>query len=478
MADYKSELNRMQELIGYNINETKVSSKDAQVEFHQLGADGKTYGIIKEGTKYYIKVAPKKDTEILAEDYDYIGGFMNKKDYEYSSYPLASKQFDLKIMSINEACADKKETLKQFKPVEEADWVINETKEMRSELDRFNQLSENVNSIIEKGYINEDKAVGVGLGKPNKKEGPYTENGETKDLNKKVKTTSSRKEGVTDGNENVDENPTEPSTKGSISNMKPGESTYTEKPKKVNEKRNIKINEEQVLAWQHERAFVHHNDNLDRSQGTEIGDSAPYNEKVGCCKSNQCKCGLDEEEHVFHNTDSQNTPKTGVGPIGDKAPWTNKVNEDEYTDDIPFPEVEDEDNDTPSYDFNPSKQQQMNDMWDMNSEELPTDVKWQDYDDAEMEANGLEPEYELTLDDELNETELHDFGKHPAYRKSPFTLPKNADSSQWGEDWNDDSTKGEQPFGQQIGSGDPYTEKVIDMLTDAVMDRMYGKKKL
>ena len=53
-------------------------------------ADGKTFGIIHECNKFYIKVAPKKDTKGLAEEYDYIGGWNNRKENEFNSYALAS----------------------------------------------------------------------------------------------------------------------------------------------------------------------------------------------------------------------------------------------------------------------------------------------------------------------------------------------------------------------------------------------------
>ena len=77
--NFSNDLERMQQLMKYGINESSKKNSQSIVEYHQTAADGKTYGIVKECNKFYIKVAPKKDTEVLAEDYDYIGGFMNKK---------------------------------------------------------------------------------------------------------------------------------------------------------------------------------------------------------------------------------------------------------------------------------------------------------------------------------------------------------------------------------------------------------------
>ena len=155
------EIAKMQHLFNYRMDEGK---KNTSVEYHAQGADGNMYGIIKEGTKYYIKCAHPKDTEILAEDYDYIGGLMNKKRYEYNSYAMASKQFDLKMMSLNEACNRKGEPIvEQYNKQEQSDWCINETKEMRAELDRFNQIVTNMDKIL-----NEEnkKPVGMGMGTP------------------------------------------------------------------------------------------------------------------------------------------------------------------------------------------------------------------------------------------------------------------------------------------------------------------------
>lgn len=50
-------------------------------------------------------------------------------------------------------------------------------------------------------------------------------------------------------------------------------------------------------------------------------------------------------------------------------------------------------------------------------------------------------------------TRLNVFGKHPGYRKKPMTHPDNVEVAPNGaRDWNDDSAKGEEPFGKQIGS--------------------------
>ena len=66
MAKYEDQVARMNYLMEYRTPEKKVVSN---IEFHTNGADGKVYGILKEGTKYYIKTA-EVGKENLSEAYD------------------------------------------------------------------------------------------------------------------------------------------------------------------------------------------------------------------------------------------------------------------------------------------------------------------------------------------------------------------------------------------------------------------------
>ena len=69
----------------------------------------------------------------------------------------------------------------------------------------------------------------------------------------------------------------------------------------------------------------------------------------------------------------------------------------------------------------------------------------------------------------INEDELHDFGKHPGYRKKPMELPTTGeDKNEHGEDINDESVHNEEPFGKQIGDGDPFNQ-LVKAVTDDVM---------
>ena len=501
------EIQNMKRLINYGVNESKTNTDgQSNVEYHEVGADGRTYGIIRENNKFYIKVAPKKDTQVLVEDYDYIGGFGAKKENEYSSYSQASKHFGLKMKSINEAY-NKKSTVQSPNEINPSEWQINETKEMRQEIERMNQITKNVQGILTEGTKftpdhttpEAPKSSGKSVNSPFVD--PATANGH-KDM--KNGTTDYEKKGgpfsvggtVTNKDMQSDKNP-----KGNSGD------TYTEKPSfgpkfskdgisaqkkeggksvKMNEGKTVKLTEEQVLAWSKSKDF------MDKSHGTEIGDSAPFDEEVGDGYVNEA------EGTVVHNTDNQNSPKPGVGEIGDSDPFDEDINEsyiveveldddpdakffngsgnfdrdlsDDNEEDVISPELYDDDAAFGGDDFNDDEFH--NDVMthlENGDADYPFDI---DDTDLDVDIYNL-PESRMRVNEG---TVLDDFGKHPAYRKEVMSLPPNKEIDRWGRDWNDKSTKGSEPFGQKIGSSAPFTEDVVDYLTDAVMDKLSKKK--
>ena len=91
---------RMKELMGIgSINENK---SNIVIELTKKGPDGKAYAIVRENHEWYIKQAVKT-SNLLAEDFKYIGGLMNKKSEAYPSYAKAIKHLNLKFKSLAEA---------------------------------------------------------------------------------------------------------------------------------------------------------------------------------------------------------------------------------------------------------------------------------------------------------------------------------------------------------------------------------------
>ena len=159
MANFNDQLQRMKGLMTYGAVNEKKENKGGAMEYHSLGADGKSYGIIRENQKFYIKVAPKSK-EMVVEAYEYIGGFNNKKAYEYTSYSNALKNFELKMMSINEAYNPKVNMNTQL--FEANGEVMTEgTKEMMSEIARQRQIMNNVAAILNESSTISCKNTGV-----------------------------------------------------------------------------------------------------------------------------------------------------------------------------------------------------------------------------------------------------------------------------------------------------------------------------
>jgi len=91
---------RMIELMGIKpIVENKSTSI---VELTKIGPDGRVYGIVRENHEYYIKVT-NKTSNLLSEDFKYIGGLQNKKSEVYPSYAKAIKHLNLNFKSLAEA---------------------------------------------------------------------------------------------------------------------------------------------------------------------------------------------------------------------------------------------------------------------------------------------------------------------------------------------------------------------------------------
>lgn len=336
----------MQHLINFGVNENTAKTEKPIVEFKKKAANGKTYGIIRESTKYYIMEAPQKDTEILAEDFDYIGGYNNRKENEYTSYSKASNALDLKIMSINET-VNKENRVMVEAPVIKADWEDKLTESMRKEIERFKTLTRNINSILTEGEIG--KAVGsipsehtipeAPKQNPSEKEvnAPYTESGVAKgdkDFKKEEHNhetagtpydkdgkssveknmTSDKKPNVkTDSNDLTDEKTYEPDN-NIASQHKTGKNPigiFENKGKKIR----LKLTEEQVLTWNDNKDF------MDTKQGTHVGSSDPFTDELGE-KSNQTEADTDPiikegngDSVVYDHPLDQDSPTPGTTDV-------------------------------------------------------------------------------------------------------------------------------------------------------------------
>lgn len=514
MNNINEQLSRMKSMMTYGrINEN--AKPYSTVEYSKCGADGKTYGIIREGAKYYIKVATDSKN-LIKENFEYIGGFINRKNNEYSSYANALKNFDLKMMSLKEAYSNGKNIIiESWNPDKNEELVVESTEKMRKEIMRQRQIMGNA-SLIKEGKGGECKSA------------PFCEDPKC-----------SGKECDMEGGCCAEKN-----------NVKSEFDVNAEsKQKEVNEAA-------EPLAWHKEGGNTKENiadTYMDTSHGTEVGDDAPFDKPLNS-NGNEASNGVVEECDSMVYNDNQNNPKPGTGEVGDDAPFDGEkgkqldediedldddveedVADDDYSEDAPMDDVEvgldteideptddgletyedldsDEDIDVDGgNDFEGrlssiestlntilSKLEAM-DSASFEDDDLYSDES-DDMDNADMEEPmdddmpmddapmGDDEIGDEPIDDEedanvfesasyrkmrlAEENRLNMFGKHPAYQKHVMTLPKNGeDENAHGRDWNDESVHGEEPFGQKIGSGAPF-EVDIDTIKNSIAEAL------
>ena len=480
----EEQVNRMKELYTYGkVNEN--TSDNRNLEYYKEAADGRVYGIVKENAHYYIKVTNPKSAK-LAESYDYIGGFMNKKNYQYDSYANALKNLEMKIASINEAQDAHVET-EALDPYRKQITLAECTQKMADEIARQRQIMHNVNVLMQEGT---DFSVKGGESCNTKQpEAPSCKGKDCADKGKEVKA--------------------DPEFSGKHVNLNPKEDPFTEEPSKITE-------------------------GCDESceEGCKDCDGAVCEK----CGKNSEECTCDKEADVTESDDEkllyddQDSSDEAIKDIQDSDIDLDNMTDfdfDDYDfDDEEFDDdAEDDDDfndDVEDDDFSGDSDSEFDDDSDMDSDAL--DSTENDYDDnnfgddENVEDNDEDADLtndevvddeefddDADFDDEmkesisnllgekineavdavvnnlLKETELHDFGKHPGYRKKPMTTPPTgSDKTEHGKDINDDSVHSEEPFGTKIGDGMPFNI-LVDRVTKSViatLSEMGDKKKV
>lgn len=266
-------INRMKAMMTYGL-QTESKKPYSSVEFQKLGADKKMYGIVREGTKYYVKVAPNK-ANLIKEDFEYIGGFRNRKNNEYSSYANALKQFDLKMMSIKESVNNRDIIAESWNPDAYAQLTVESTNKLRSEIDRQRQIMANASLISE----------GKSCNCENCDCGNDPDEIEKNNIGKATKAVKGQGAGGGAG-------------KGAPFDKKPSKAAQNE----------CMTESEQVLGWNDNEDY------LDTSHGTEIGDGAPFDKAPNT--ETDMKNGVVEEGVAITDEDNnQNSPSVGTGNV-------------------------------------------------------------------------------------------------------------------------------------------------------------------
>jgi hypothetical protein len=98
----REQIDRVRELMG-KMQPLNESTSLSELELVKKGPNNVVYGIVRENHKYFIKTTTKTSGNIVAEDFDYIGGLQNKFSEAYNSYAAATKQLNLKFDMLNES---------------------------------------------------------------------------------------------------------------------------------------------------------------------------------------------------------------------------------------------------------------------------------------------------------------------------------------------------------------------------------------
>ena len=511
MSNFEDTLARMKVLYTYGaeLNEDNRPT-NYSIEYKMRAADGNTYGIIRECSKYYIKKAPKVK-ENISEAYEYIGGFNNKKKYEYDSYSNALKNLEMKIDAINEAYEGNVNT-STLNPSRREEYLVECTEDMKKQIARYREIFENASAIL-----------GESVEYPiSRKDDVVMYDGK----NPEAETCSSSECTA----ENGKETKADPEYKGSKTNgLKKEADPFNRKPSKTSDRLSEGIEDDENCPDCEEDNYVCPkcgedicicNDEDDTDDFT-IGDTDEI-EEVSDEEANDNDSDVefslgdldsDENGDETDDLDTDDEVSDEFGDDEDLLSLDSELNSDE--------EEEDDDD----YDETGDESESEDELEDDFDSENPND--FEDEDDEDIESNESEAEVEdnedneFTIDDfdededededeidadehdialmemrrrsidkiveatvkaVLKEENLNVFGKHPGYRKKPMTLPPTGDdNNEHGRDWNDKSVASEEPFGTKIGDGAPYSKAVLEIANEvkkAIAKQISSKKKM
>ena len=539
MANYDKSLDRMMYLMNYDNSLNESKKTNTGIEYHRTGADGKEYGIIKEGLKYYIKTStPEKQN--IAESYEYIGGYNYRNQNGYNSYNEATKQLELKLIALNESYGKHEDvSIANLNKTKEAMSMLTES--ARKELDRMHSIFEN--SFISKDNIGnhgnpEGKGTATGsnttknnapfeekasatLDKDMKKtgtvDGATSDHKDVKDADSKLQNADKMERGNRGDEELKD-------TKSDLDGVSvAAEHKNGGKAVRVNESFMEEVNPDDYIGDDIDAQADQMDDNIeslgDEELGSGEGMQAPELSSIDDFFADN-EGDTDSEGQMNSSDELSNYEDNGENDIVGQPSLEEEIDNllREFMDDSSVNVEVDEAKDSCATETCEEKESCMTGTCEEKDSCItgPCDVL--DHHTAKPGPNGVNGEktmdkmdetirsianmvYESMCDDEkkcpkcgkkkcecnkkececnkketLEEavarimkeevTKLNVWGKHPKFRKSPMTLPDNKEvlAGTAEKDWNDDSAKGQQPYGLKIGKSDPFVEVLTDQI--------------
>lgn len=519
MGKFEDQLSRMKSLYTYGtVSENNDRQSNYTIEYHATASDGKTYGIIKECSRYYIKyTTPEKET--LAESYQYIGGFNNKKRYEFEGYQPALKYFGEMLGSINEA-HDGHVNTESLDPFKKNIVLQENTDKFAAELARQRQIMYNASMLMNESSV-------IGADRKNDtvmydKENPEAETGKkgdegmskatanpeyagskTKGVKKDAapfNKTATVKESCENGVCNEDEDwaskglPATPGTGEADTdhNNDPFNKTVNEEDEDFDDVDDVESDEDVD------------DDDLDDDVEDAAGDVETDVDSDDSDDDDEFSeddfDADDDSEYTDDDTDVEGDDEFEVEDGEDED--LESLSREELIAKIKELQGDDSDDDVDTDDAEPFEDEPMNEPSVKKPFEPSLDDENPDVDSADdMDDENEFSEDDFEADDDLTgetdecgmleskrkfmnqivesvvrsivkEDTLHDFGNHPGYRKKPMQLPPTGeDKNAHGEDINDESVHSEEPFGKQIGKGIPF-EKAVEAITKDVIARL------
>lgn len=467
------DLARIKDLMNYGrIDENENKQSNYTLEYHTKAADGKEYGIVKECHHFYIKCTdPKKAT--IAESYNYIGGFNNKKAYEFDSYNAALKFFGEKLASINEAY-DGNVNIESLDPYKKNVVLQESTDKMQNQLARFRQIMHNSAVLMnEETEFQPVKAEGNKMVQPEAEKGPKGDKAEGSiEAKPDMEYAGSKTKGVIVSGEMPEAETVKESCEDGACEFDEG------------------LPEEEGVGGA-DAANEHICEEDEDDFDVEGDEEEPEAEEDFSDEDFGAEEESEDDEAEFDVDDDIEEPEADEEPV-----------EDEPVDVEAVKEVDEDDPDSIEAEIERLKAR----LEDLKAEEEPVEDEEEPAEEDEEEVEEIadedEPEEE-EVDGEveecgnfceskkakfmdtivesvirsIKEDKLNDFGKHPGYRKKPMTLPATGeDQNAHGKDINDASAHSEEPFGQKKGNGDPFTI-LVDAITKDVMSQLTTESK-
>ena len=437
MSRFDDQINRMRELCTYGRIDEDEKIVNRSIEHKETAANGVTYGIIRECSKFYIESCPK-GKENLVEAYDYLGGFNNRKDYEYTSYPMALKQFKIKMDSINESVHAETDT--DAMEAQNQQLMTESGTKMQQEIARMKQIMRNAAIVMNES--SEMMTGAVSAGKSADKDTPFTD---------EVKACEN-------GGECAASSASDPEKQG-----KP----FAEKPKA-----NDKVNEEKCC--QESEGDTEDNAEGDAEEVPEITDDVDADDEMGTGEEDMEDFDTDGEDEG--NDNEEDEPDVELDADDDAEGEDNLDDVDDAEGEDEFDDFEDAEGEDDIDDFEDAEGEDDFDGFENVEDEDDIDG----FEDEDYISESMNRRMDRIVESiinkyksgkGLNEDRLNDFGRHPGYRKKPFSLPPTGeDSNAHGKDINHDSVHNEKPFGMSKGDSTPFS-----ILVDKVYKDVAGK---